>query len=125
MNKRNALNNYLDNHILEAVKNYANDEHLSEPKTIKEAASFMWGLFIEERPHASSNLQDDFVHWCMGLSLGTITVWNSEAIDILHANGYYSTPDKEANAVAFLHIKLSMRVRHYLTADDWSAAIND
>lgn len=120
MNKRSVLNRYLDNHILEAVKDYAADEHLPEPKTTQEAASFMWGVFIKERPHSSINLQDDFVNWCMGQSLGTITVWNSEAIEILHSCGYYSTPEKEANAEQFLHIKLSMRVRHYLTADDWN-----
>jgi hypothetical protein len=119
MNKRAVLNKYLDNHILEAVKQYAADEQLKQPETIQEAASFMWGVFIKERSYSSDNLQDDFVKWCMGASLGTITIWTSEAIEILHECGYYSTPDKEANAATFLHVKLSMRVRHYLTADDW------
>jgi len=119
MNKRSILNKYLDNHIFEAVKQYAIDEQLKQPETIQEAASFMWGVFIKERPYSSINLQDDFINWCMGQSLGTITTWTSEAIDILHAAGYYSTPEKEANAETFLHVKLSMRVRHYLTDKDW------
>jgi len=113
--KRQKLTAYLDAFILEAVKQYAQDEHKPQPQTLEAAAFFMWSLFMEEVGRwYKGNLQDAFIYWALGGSLGTIEQATQPAADILHDCGYYSTPEKEANAAEYLHIQLSMRIRRLL-----------
>lgn len=108
------LNAYLDNFIIEAVKDYTIQENEATPKTLKEAAAYMLNIFnIEVGKHWLGNYQKAFEYWALGGSLGSIVMTTQEAQDILHARGYYASEEQEAAALEFLASKLYMRLKHH------------
>ncbi len=106
-----GLNAYLDAFIMEAVHEWQEENHEPKSKSLKDASNYMLQVAKNERFYKDGNKQELFIGWALGVSLGTITIYTSEAVKLLHSFNYYAKPEQEAKAVEFLHLKLYMRLQ--------------
>jgi len=121
LNKQQLLKAALDKHIAKTAQQYAAENGGPQPQDLQAAARFLWSIYwLEVGNYWLYNQQDGFIYWLEGGSAATITMTTREAIDYLHACGYYgsSQDQEEKNALRMLNCKLYMRIARLMGGAD-------